>query len=122
MATRHDHRSAAAGATTPGVRRLIKAVLSLLLVAGILYFLWKRIDFGEVWAEIRAMTATEFAILVAIAVWNLLTYAFVWMAVTPGLAFGHAMTMTQSTTAVSNTVPAGSAIGIGMTYSSVVRP
>lgn len=39
------------------------------------------------------------------------------MAVTPGLSFGRAMVMTQSTTAVSNTVPGGSAIGIGMTYS-----
>jgi uncharacterized protein (TIRG00374 family) len=101
----------------PRVRQLVKAVLSLVLVAGIGYFLWRRIDFGEVWAEIRAMTARELAILGAIAAWNLLTYAFVWMAVTPGLSFGRAMTMTQSTTAVSNTVPGGSAIGIGMTYS-----
>jgi uncharacterized protein (TIRG00374 family) len=41
------------------------------------------------------------------------------MAVTPApqLPFGRAMVMTQSTTAVANTVPGGSAIGIGMTYS-----
>ena len=52
-----------------------------------------------------------------LAVWNLCTYAFVWMSVTPGLGFGHAMVMTQATTAVANTVPGGSAIGIGMTYS-----
>src|SRR6266498_2784493 len=50
------------------------------------------------------------------AVWNLCTYAFVWMSVTPGLSFGDGMVMTQSTTAVANTVPGGSAIGIGMTY------
>jgi putative heme transporter len=49
-------------------------------------------------------------------VWNLCTYAFVWMTVTPGLGFWRAMVMTQSTTAVANTVPGGSAIGIGMTY------
>jgi hypothetical protein len=36
--------------------------------------------------------------------------------VTPGLGFWRAMVMTQATTAVANTVPAGSAIGIGMTY------
>jgi putative heme transporter len=39
------------------------------------------------------------------------------MTVTPGLGFWRAMVMTQSTTAVANTVPGGSAIGIGMTYS-----
>ena len=38
-------------------------------------------------------------------------------AVTPGLSFWRAMEMTQATTAVANTVPGGSAIGIGMTYS-----
>src|SRR5438093_964306 len=38
------------------------------------------------------------------------------MTVTPGLGFWRAMVMTQATTAVANTVPGGSAIGIGMTY------
>src|SRR5207247_5581340 len=51
------------------------------------------------------------------ALWNLCTYAFVWMTVTPGLGFWRAMVMTQATTAVANTVPGGSAIGICMTYS-----
>jgi putative heme transporter len=103
---------------SPRARQLIKAVLSLVLVVGIFYFLFKRIDFAEVWAEIRAMTWLELAILLVIALWNLLTYVFVWMTVTtPRLSFGRGMLMTQSTTAVSNTVPGGAAIGIGMTYS-----
>jgi putative heme transporter len=97
---------------------VIKAVLSLALVVGIFYFLFKRIDFADVWAEIRAMTWLELTILLVIALWNLLTYVFVWMTVTtPRLSFGRGMLMTQSTTAVSNTVPGGAAIGIGMTYS-----
>jgi uncharacterized membrane protein YbhN (UPF0104 family) len=41
------------------------------------------------------------------------------MAVTPGLSFWRAMAITQATTAVANTIPAGigAGIGIGMTYS-----
>jgi uncharacterized protein (TIRG00374 family) len=54
--------------------------------------------------------------MAVVAGWNLVTYALVWMTVTPGLGFGRAMVMTQATTAITNTVPAGSAIGIGMTY------
>lgn len=78
VTTSPEHRSATARrAPPPRGRQVVKTVLSLLLVVGICYFLWTRIDFGEVWAEIRAMTAVELAILVAIAVWNLLTYAFV---------------------------------------------
>jgi uncharacterized protein (TIRG00374 family) len=97
---------------------VIKAVLSLVLVVGIFYFLFRQIDFAEVWAEIRAMTWLELTVLLVIALWNLLTYVFVWMTVTtPRLSFGRGMLMTQSTTAVSNTVPGGAAIGIGMTYS-----
>jgi uncharacterized protein (TIRG00374 family) len=62
------------------------------------------------------MTWTELVGLAVVAGWNLVTYALVWMTVTPGLGFGRAMVMTQATTAITNTVPAGSAIGIGMTY------
>jgi uncharacterized protein (TIRG00374 family) len=103
---------------SPRTRQVIKAVLSLALVVAIFYYLLTRIDFADVWAEIQAMTGLELAILLLIALWNLVTYVFVWMTVTtPRLSFGRGMLMTQSTTAVSNTVPGGAAIGIGMTYS-----
>ncbi len=98
-------------------RVLIQVVVSLVLVAAIFYFLLKGIDLAQVWTAITDMTWLELATLGLLAVWNLCTYALVWMSVTPGLSFWHAMVMTQSATAVTNTVPwAGPAIGIGMTY------
>src|SRR6266700_764598 len=97
-------------------RLVIQAVVSLVLVVVIFYFLLKKIDLAQVWTAITDMTWLELTILGLLAVWNLCTYAFVWMSVTPGLSFGDGMVMTQSTTAVANTVPGGSAIGIGMTY------
>ena len=36
---------------------------------------------------------------------------------TPGLTFPQSMVLTESTTAVSNALPAGGAIGVGLTYS-----
>src|ERR671911_2390305 len=101
----------------PRTRLLVQGLLSLVLVVAIFYFLRKKIDPVQTWAVITAMTWQELTILSLLAVWNLCTYAFVWMAVTPGLGFWRAMGMTQATTAVANTVPGGSAIGIGMTYS-----
>jgi hypothetical protein len=98
-------------------RLLAQGVLSLVLVVAIFYFLRKKFDPAQMWTAISAMTSLELALLGLLAVWNLCTYAFVWMAVTPGLGFWRAMMMTQATTAVANTVPGGSAIGIGMTYS-----
>ena len=97
-------------------RLVVQVVLSLVLVVAFFYFLRRRIDPAQTWAAITAMTWLELATLGLLAIWNLCTYAFVWMSVTPGLGFWRAMVMTQATTAVANTVPGGSAIGIGMTY------
>jgi putative heme transporter len=94
----------------------LRVALALALIAAIFYYLLKDISLAEVWAAITAMTWSELAGLALVAGWNLCTYAFVWMTVTPGLTFGRAMIMTQATTAITNTVPAGSAIGVGMTY------
>jgi len=105
----------AAKRSSPG-RMALKVGVSLVLVVGIFYYLLTGIELSQVWAEIQAMTWREDLLLGAIAVWNLATYAFVWMSVTPGLGFWRAMVMTQATTAVTNTVPGGSAIGVAMTY------
>jgi uncharacterized protein (TIRG00374 family) len=98
-------------------RLVVQVVVSLVLVVAIFYFLLKGIDLTQVWTGITDMTWLELTTLGLLAIWNLCTYALVWMSVTPGLSFWHAMVMTQSATAVTNTVPwAGPAIGIGMTY------
>jgi uncharacterized membrane protein YbhN (UPF0104 family) len=94
----------------------LRVAVSLVLIAVIFWYLLRDISLADVWAAITAMTWGELAGLAVVAGWNLVTYAFVWMTVTPGLTFGRAMVMTQATTAITNTVPAGSAIGIGMTY------
>jgi uncharacterized membrane protein YbhN (UPF0104 family)/membrane-associated phospholipid phosphatase len=98
-------------------RLIVQAVFSLALVVVLFYYLLKDVDLAQVWAEIQAMTWMEDAALLAIAVWNLATYGLVWMSVTPGLGFRRAMVMTQSASAVTNTVPTvGPAIGVGLTY------
>jgi len=97
-------------------RLAVQVLVSLVLVVVIFYFLFKKIDLGQAWTAITDMTWLELTLLGLLAVWNLCTYALVWLSVTPGLSCGHAMVMTQSSTAVANTVPGGSAIGIGMTY------
>jgi uncharacterized membrane protein YbhN (UPF0104 family) len=94
----------------------VKVAVSVVLVVGIFYYLLTGIDLREVWAEITSMTWREDLVLAVAALWNLATYAFVWMSVTPGLGFWRAMVMTQATTAVTNTIPGGSAVGVAMTY------
>jgi putative heme transporter len=96
--------------------RRVKLLVSLLLAAAIFSFLFTRVDVASVWTEIRAMTWFELATIAAVAGWNLVTYWALWVAVTPGLTWPQAMVVAQSGTAVTNTVPGGSGIGVGLTY------
>jgi uncharacterized membrane protein YbhN (UPF0104 family) len=63
------------------------------------------------------MTTTELVTLGIAAAWNLVTYTFVMVTTMPGLTYRQAFVVTESSTAVSNTVPGGGAIGIAMSYS-----
>jgi hypothetical protein len=47
---------------------------------------------------------------------NLISYWVVVVLATPGLTYPQAGVLTQSTTAVANSVPAGGAIALGLTY------
>jgi uncharacterized protein (TIRG00374 family) len=85
----------------------------------VLVFLWglpQIADFREVWAAITDMSWPEVATLLTTAAWNIATYMFVAMAVLPGLSFAQAFVVGQSSTAVATALPAGSALGIGVTY------
>jgi putative heme transporter len=105
------------GRMTARTRRILQVVLSLLLVAAIFFLVFRRIDLSQVWAQIQEMTWIELGTIAAIALWNFMTYWALWIAVLPGLSLGRAMVVTQSGTMVTNTVPGGSAIGVGMAYS-----
>jgi uncharacterized membrane protein YbhN (UPF0104 family) len=92
-------------------------VLSLAVVILVFwYFLPQFTSITEVWSYIRAMTWLEVASLVAVAVWNLVTYVLVNLTTMPGLTFAQSAVSTEASTAVSNTVPGGGAVGIGLNY------
>ncbi|MBT8201669.1 MAG: flippase-like domain-containing protein [Acidimicrobiia bacterium] len=72
---------------------------------------------GEVWEAIQTLTWLESGSLLALAAWNIFTYQLVIMSALPGLTLGRAFVVGQISTAVTNTLPAGSAVGVGITYS-----
>jgi putative heme transporter len=94
----------------------VKLLGSLLLAVAIFAFLATRVDIAGAVAEIQEMTWFELVTIALIAGWNLVTYWALWMAVTPGLRWTQAMTVALSGTAVTNTVPGGSGIGVGLAY------
>lgn len=99
-------------------RTVLSAVASLALVVGIFWFFLPQFtSISSVWRSLRTMSATEMGILAVAAAWNLVTYWLVMVSTMPGLTYRQAVVITESSTAVSNTVPAGGAIGIALSFS-----
>ena len=98
-----------------GWGRLIRLSLSVAVVGVIfLYVLPRIVDYGDVIAVMGAMTWFEAATLVVLAVWNQVTYGLMEMSARPGLNPWQAMKITLVSTAVSNSLPAGAALGVGL--------
>jgi uncharacterized membrane protein YbhN (UPF0104 family) len=99
-------------------KRVLQAAISLAIVAGIFLGVMPLIaDYGDVFDTIRAMTGLEGGSLVLVGLWNLATYWFVLTAALPGLRLREAAVVNQASTAVSNTLPAGGVIGVGVSVS-----
>jgi putative heme transporter len=98
-------------------KRVVQAVVSLVLVVGIFVFAIPRIaDYHDVWRTMQDLTPLEVWTLVAATAFNLFTYWLANMAALPGLRLGQAAVVTQTTTSVANTIPAGGAVAVGLTY------
>lgn len=90
--------------------------MSIAVVVGIFVGVMPQIaDYAEVWATIRSLTALQATTLALVAVWNLATYWFVLVAALPGLRLRETAVVNQASTAVSNSLPGGGAIGVGVT-------
>jgi len=100
------------------VKRALQVAVSVVLVGGIFWFVLGQFsDLSSVWDAMQTLTWREIAVLVILTAWNLVTYWIVVVLATPGLTMPQAAVLTQTTTAVSNALPAGGAIGVGLTYS-----
>jgi putative heme transporter len=99
-------------------KRAVGYLISVAIVVAI--FAWaipKYADYHDVLSAIRTLTPLELWSLVAATILNLVTYWWANQAALPGMGIGKAAVLTQTTTSVANTLPAGGAIAIGLTYS-----
>jgi uncharacterized protein (TIRG00374 family) len=98
-------------------RRVLSVTLTIVVVGGTFFGVLPRIaDFSDVWQQIRDMTWLEIATLTAAAVWNLVTYSFGLVPSLPGLSYGQAFVVAESSTAIANTLPAGAGLGFGASW------
>jgi putative heme transporter len=98
-------------------RRVLPPLFSVAIVVAVFwYFLPQFTSMSAVWVSIRSMTWLQILILALLALWNQVTYFIVNVSTMPGLTYPQAAVATESSTAVSNTVPGGGAIGIAMNF------
>jgi putative heme transporter len=101
----------------PGVKRALQILVSVVLVGLIVWFVFRQFaNLSDVTAVLRTPSAGEMSLLLLVAIWNLLAYWVVVVVATPGMTVPQAGVLTESTTAVSNAVPGGGAIAVGLTY------
>ncbi|HEY2803775.1 MAG TPA: lysylphosphatidylglycerol synthase transmembrane domain-containing protein [Actinomycetota bacterium] len=100
-----------------GTKQILTFVVGIVIVVGIFWFAIPRFaDYSAVWHALRTLTPLESWSLLAATVFNLFTYWLANQAALPGLRLRQAAVSTQTTTSVANTLPAGGAIAVGLTY------
>jgi uncharacterized protein (TIRG00374 family) len=98
-------------------KQVVWFVLGVLIVVAIFVFAIPRFaDWGEVWAAMKTLTIIELWSLMGVTVFNLYTYWLANKAALPGLGLARSAVVTQTGTSVANTVPAGGAVAVGLTY------
>jgi hypothetical protein len=99
------------------VKQIVWFVIGILLVAAIFVFVIPRFaNWHDVFAAMRTLTPMEFWSLLAVTLFNLYTYWLANQAALPGLSMKKSAVVTQTGTTVANTLPAGGAVAIGITY------
>ena len=98
-------------------RKILRTAVSAAIVAAAFGFALPRFaSYHSVWASLQAMT-WPYALLVGVAaVASLASYWFGICAVLPSLRLREAATVNLSSNAVANTLPAGGALGMGVSW------
>jgi len=98
---------------TPG--QIVAFVVGIALVVLIFTVAIPRFaDYGDVWNAMKTLTPIEFWTLMAAMVFNLFTYWLANQAALMGMTLGQSAVVTQTSTTVANTLPAGGALAIGV--------
>jgi uncharacterized protein (TIRG00374 family) len=73
-------------------------------------------DYSQAWSSIQQLPAAYLVALAAATVANIAAYTWPLQAALPGLGYGPGFVVRQTSFAISNAVPAGGAVGLGVQY------
>ncbi len=116
--TAPEESSVPTGTHQPLWKRLLRAavtILVLILVFG--FVLPKLADYRAVADHIGDIDPIQWLLLAIFSGWFLVAYVFVFMSTLPGLRFREGFVVQTTATGINNSLPAGGAIALPVTYS-----
>lgn len=102
---------------TPHLYKVLGGCASLVLLVFILVgVVPKFASYSGAWAAMTHLNASWWVAIAVVALLNQISGVWPYQAALPGLRFWDGFLQTETTAAISNAVPAGGAVAIGMTY------
>jgi uncharacterized protein (TIRG00374 family) len=96
---------------------VVSTAVTLAVLAVVFVGIFPKVaDYSEAWSSIQQMPTVYVVALVVATVVNLTVYVWPLQAALPGLGYGPGFVVRQTSFAISNAVPAGGAVGLGVQY------
>lgn len=98
-------------------RIVVSSAITVAVLAVVFVGIFPKVaDYSEAWSSIQQMPTAYVVALVVATVVNLAVYVWPLQAALPGLGYGPGFVVRQTSFAISNAVPAGGAVGLGVQY------
>ncbi len=98
-------------------KQIIASIVTLVtLVLVFAVILPQFADYGQAWDAIQGMSPAALVVLVLATIATIAVYVWPYQAALPGIAYGPAFVVRQTSFAISNGVPAGGAFGLAVQY------
>jgi len=99
-------------------QRLARAAVTVLVLVLVFGFVLPQLaDYQTVLEYVQGIEPFEWVLLAVFAGWFLVAYVFVFMSTLPSLRFREGFVVQTTATAINNSLPAGGAIALPITYS-----
>src|SRR5512132_1814150 len=98
-------------------RMVVSAAITVAVLVVVFVGIFPKVaDYSDAWSSIQQMPTAYLVALAVATVANIAVYVWPLQAALPGLSYGPGFVVRQTSFAISNAVPAGGAVGLGVQY------
>jgi uncharacterized protein (TIRG00374 family) len=96
---------------------VVSATITVVVLVVVFVGIFPKVaDYSEAWSSIQQMPTAYVVALVVATMVNVAVYVWPMQAALPGMGYGPGFVVRQTSFAISNAVPAGGAVGLGVQY------